>query len=103
MAPRLSKHRLGVLAEQRRAAADLPARPRGKPFAGRITKRAPELRMLDIGKGLAGEPMLVERVFVRLAQRRPEEPRILRLAPWHVRVGPGTDEALHDVEHVRPR
>ena len=47
--------------------------------------------------------MLVERVLVRLAQRRPEEPGILRLAPRHVLVGPGADEALHDVEHMRPR
>ena len=96
------EHRLGVLAEQRRAAADLPARLGGEPFAGRVAEAAAKLRVLDIGEGLAGQPMLVERILVRLAQRRPEEARILRLAPRHVLVGPGADEALHDVEHMRP-
>jgi hypothetical protein len=95
-----AEHRLGVLAEQRRAAADLPAGLVAEPLAGRVEERAAELGMFDLGKGLAREPVLVQRVLMRLAQRRPEEPRILRLAPRHVVVGPGTDKALHDIEHV---
>ena len=35
--------------------------------------------MFDLGEGLACPPVLVERVFVRLAQRRPQEARLLRL------------------------
>ena len=43
-ARRLAEHRLGVLAEQRRAAADLPARLVAEPFAGRVAEAAAELR-----------------------------------------------------------
>src|SRR5205085_2598609 len=100
-ARRFAEHRLGVLAEQWRAAADLPARLVAEPFAGRVGERTPEFRMLDLGKGLAYPPVLVERVLVRLAQWRPQQPGILRLAPRHVLVGPGADKALHDIEHVR--
>src|SRR5262245_33435692 len=78
-----------IFAEQRRAPADLPARLVAEPLAGRITERAPLLKMLDIGEGLADQPMLVKRILVRLAQRRPQKSRILRLSPRHVLVGPG--------------
>src|SRR4051812_27496839 len=98
---RFAEHRLGVLAQERRPAADLPAGLAAEPFAGRVGERTPELRMLDLGKGLAYPPVLVERVLMRLAQRRPQQPGILRLAPRHILVGPGADKALHDVEHVR--
>src|SRR5258707_1332715 len=83
-----------------RTPADLPARLAAEPFAGRVAKAAAVFGVLDIGKGLAYQPMLVERVLVRFAQRRPEEAGILRLAPRHVGVGPGADKALHDVEHM---
>src|SRR5205807_545575 len=68
---RLAEHRLGVLAQQRRAAADLPARSGGEPFAGRVAEAPPQFGVLEIGEGVAGQPMLVERVLVRLAQWRP--------------------------------
>ena len=98
-----AEHRRGIFAEQWRAAADLPAGLVAEPFAGRIAEAAAQLRVLDIGEGVAGEPMLVERILVRLAQWRPEEARILRLAPRHVLIGPGAHKTLHDVEHMRPR
>src|ERR1700732_3513145 len=88
-ADRLAEHGRGVLAEQWRAAADLPARLGGEPFTGWIAEAAAELGMLGIGEGLAGEPMVGERILVRLAQRRPEEACILRLAPTPVPIGPG--------------
>src|SRR5205823_11050894 len=69
-ASRFAEHRLGVLAQERRPAADLPARLVAEPFAGRVGERTPELGMIDLGKGLADPPMLVERVLVWLAQRR---------------------------------
>src|SRR5579872_5635269 len=84
LARSLAEHGLRVLTQKWRAAADLPARLAAKPFRGRVGERTPELGMLDFGKGLARPPMLVERVFVRLAQRRPEQPGILRLKPRHV-------------------
>src|SRR5205814_4018270 len=70
-ARRFTEHRLGVLAQEWRPAADLPARLVAEPFAGWVGERTPELRMLDLGKGFAYPPVLVERVLVRLAQRRP--------------------------------
>ena len=100
---RLAQHRLGVLAQERRAAADLPAGLVAEPLAGWVQKRTAEFRMLDLGEGLAGQPMLVERVLVRLAQWRPEEAGVLRLAPRHVLVGPGAHKTLHDIEHVGAR
>ena len=60
------------------------------------------LRVRHLGKRVARQPVLVERVLVRLAQRRPQQARFLRLQPRHVLVGPGPDKALHDVEHMRP-
>ena len=100
---RRAEHRLGILAQVRRAAADLPARLGGEPFASRVAEAPAKLGVLDIGESLAREPMFVERILVRLAQWRPQEAGILRLAPRHVLVGPGADKALHHVEHVRPR
>ena len=38
---------------------------------------------------------------MRLADRRPEQAGVLRLPPGHVGIGPGADEALDDVQHVR--
>ena len=61
------------------------------------------LRMIHLGEGFALDPVLVERVFMRLADRRPQQPGLLRLQPWHVLVGPGAGEALHDIDHMRPR
>ena len=48
-----AEHRLGVLAQQRRAPADLPARLGAEPLAGRIAEGAAELRVLDVGEALA--------------------------------------------------
>ena len=100
---RFAQHRCRVLAQQRRAPAHLPARLVAEPLAGRIAEAAAMLRMIHVGEALALQPVLVERVLVRLAQRRPQQAGILRLAPRHVGIGPGADEALHHVQHVRAR
>ena len=60
-------------------------------------------RMKHVGEALAFQPVLVQRVLMRLAQRRPQQAGILRLAPRHVGIGPGADEALHHVQHMRAR
>ena len=61
------------------------------------------LRMMHIGETAARQPMLVQRVFMRLADRRPQQAGILRLPPRHVLIGPGPHETLHHVQHMRPR
>ena len=90
----------GVLVQQRRAAADRPRRARREPLARGVAERAAELGMLDVGAAPAREPVRVHRVLVRLAQRRPEHPRFLRLAPRHVLVGERAHEALHGLHAV---
>ena len=59
------------------------------------------LRVFDLGEGAAGLPMHIRHILLRLAQWRPEQPGILRLAPWHAVIAMGPDEALHDLQHMR--
>ena len=103
-ARRFAQHRFGVLAQQRRAPADLPAGLGGQPFAGRVAERCGHAR--DVARRrriLRLQPVLVERVLMRLANRRPQQAGILRLRHGMSCVGPGADEALHDIQHMRPR
>ena len=60
-------------------------------------------RMLYLGKRTARLPMRIEHVFVRLAQRRPQQPCSLRFPPRHCFVAERSDEALHDLKHMRLR
>src|SRR5207302_1565837 len=78
---RRAEHRVGILAQQRRATADLPACFVAEPFAGWVGKRATKLGMLDLGEGFARLPVLVERILMRLAQRCPQQPGVLCLKP----------------------
>ena len=59
---------------ERRAASRYPRVRRGDPFARRIAERLAQLRMLDVGHAPALEPVRIDRVLVRLAQRRPAFP-----------------------------
>ena len=99
---RFRQDRLGILPQQRCAPADLPAGPRGQPLAGGITERPPVFRMIHIGKGPPGQPVRIQRVFVRLADRGPQQAGLLRLQPGHVLVGPGAHKPLHHIQHMRP-
>ena len=94
------QHGLRVLVQQRGAPADRPRRARRDPFARGIAERAAELRMLDVSTALPCEPVRIHRVFVGLAQRRPEHAGLLGLAPGHVVVGERAHEALHGLHRV---
>jgi hypothetical protein len=59
--------------------------------------------MPHIGERFSFQPVLIARIFMRLADRRPQQAGLLRLQPRHVLVGPGAGEPLHDVEHMRLR
>jgi len=89
-----------MLAESGRPTSHLPTRRGGQPFAGAIAKRAPEFGMIDVGEAVAAQPVLVERALVRLAQRRPEQTRLLRVSPRHRVVAEGPNEAPDHLEDM---
>ncbi len=88
-------HARRVFVQQRSAAPRYPAGRGGDPFARRIAERLIVFRMLDIADAPARDPVRVEGVLVRLAQRRPEHAEFLRLPPRHVLVGEVPHEPLH--------
>src|ERR1700722_16066975 len=75
----LREDRFGVLTPPRRPPANLPTGFRREPLAGRITERSSVLGMMHIGETAARQPMLVERVFMRLADRGPGQGCLLRV------------------------
>ena len=90
----------GVLVEAWRAPPRRPAGGRADPLRRRIAERLAELGMLDIGDAAALDPVGVERVLVRLAQRRPQHSRLLCLAPGDVLVGERAHEARHGLHRL---
>src|SRR5437763_1419010 len=74
----LSKHLLGVLAEQRRTAREAPRGGAGDEGAAGIGKRGTELGVLDLDEEAAIAQMGIVEVLVGRADRRPR--KALRLA-----------------------
>ena len=56
--------------------------------------------MFDIRTTVAGEPMRIEGILVRLTQRRPEHARLLGFTPGYVLIRKGPHEALHGLHWV---
>ena len=80
---------------------DRPGRSRCRATcSSRSGRRVPSSGCSTSVTAPAREPVRIDGVLVRLAQRRPEHPRLLRLAPRHVLVRERAHEALHGLHGV---
>ena len=93
-------HGLGILIEQRRAPADRPGGGSAEPFARGVAEGASQFGVFDVRTAVAGQPVRIEGILVRLAQRRPEHAGLLGLPPGYVLVREGPHEALHGFHRV---
>src|SRR5262245_21739779 len=91
-----------MFAGKGRAPARLPACRIAQPFADGIPEAAPEFGMLDIREASARQPMRVECILMRLADRRPQQAGFLGLAPGNAVVDMCAHEALVHVQNMRP-
>src|SRR5215813_13046755 len=89
-ARRRSGNSLSIFVQQRRPSADRPGGGGAEPFARGVAEGAAQFRVFDVRTTAAGEPMRIEGVLVRLAQRRPEHASLLGFAPGYVLVGEGS-------------